>query len=156
MQDITWVSRVWEDTLNTTTKINCIGRTYCEAVPAAWILVATKFRSTTCNLEQLLWWEDAYATSFFGSGVSQVCLQPGHFSCMLFCQLTMSWTGVPRSSDSGTDVGSSLRFQCRLLLQACSWELEATHALVSFWQLSGLQNLKPVLAPNPQKCLLWK
>ena len=70
MQDITWVSRVWEDTLNksvaNTTVISCISCTDQEAVPAAWVLVLTKFRSIACDLERLLWWEDAYATSFLG------------------------------------------------------------------------------------------
>lgn len=70
MQDITWVSRVWEDALNkcvaSTTTTNCISHAHREAVPAAWVLVPTKFKSIPCNLEQLLWWEDADATSFWG------------------------------------------------------------------------------------------
>lgn len=94
MQDIAWVCRFWEDTLNNavvnTTMRNFMSHTHGEAV----LVVCTNQVQVSLSLEQLLGREESYTLSLLGPVISQ----PGRFNSVLLCQLAMSCTSVPCSS----------------------------------------------------------
>lgn len=89
---------------------------------------------------------------FFGSiRCLTGCVQRGWFSSVLLCQLTMSGTSTPRSLKAGLMWEAAYISSAGFFSRLASWKLEATRDLFSFWQFSGVQKLKPVLARNPQK-----